>query len=262
VVSPVLAFLMLLAPLLARGTATPTPVAPGIPPVFWRVVGFSEPNQAPVTIADPTQYTLQFLPQRLLVAQFDCNQGRGGYTVVEGGLTLTPMAVTTAMCAPESYSLTVQRVLAQVTAYRFNPEVGHLVLRGEGGVLDLHPQLTGVVWQWQETRSNTGEVTLRPEDPTHYTLEFLPDDTLAIQADCNHAMGTYTVTSAQLDLQTGGVTRMACPPGSLMDPYLRQLDQAVSYTIQQTLTLALSGGGVMQFTAVVSTPATATPEAG
>ena len=257
-----LAPLLLLAPSLVAGTATPSPVASGIPPVLWQVAGFTGPNSAPVTIADPAHYTVQFMPEGLLLAQFDCNQGRGGYTAADGVLTLTPMAVTTAMCAPDSHGLEVQRVLGQATAYRFNPEIGHLVLRGEGGVLDLQPALTGVVWQWQGNVSNTGEVTRRPDDPTHYTVEFLPDGTLAIQADCNRAMGVYTVTGSQLDLQIGGVTRMACPPGSLMAPFLADLDRVVSYTIQQTLTLALAGGGVMQFTAVASPPATATPEAG
>jgi len=261
-VSVALALLMLLVPHLVAGTATPTPSEPAIPPEIWQVVSFTEPNQSPVTIVDPVQYTLQFLPQGLLLAQFDCNQGRGGYTAVDGVLTLTPMAVTTAMCAPDSHGLEVQRVLGQATSYRFNPEIGHLVLRGGDGVLDLQPQLTGVLWQWQETRSNTGEVTMRPDDPTHYTVEFLPEGRLAIQADCNRAMGTYTVTGAQLELQIGGVTRMACPPGSFMDPFLADLARAVSYTIQQTLTVALSGGGVMQFTAMAPTPATATPEAG
>ena len=128
-------------------------------------------------------------------------------------------------------------------------------------MLDLQPALTGVVWQWQETLSNTGEVTLRPDDPTPYTVAFLPDGTLAIQADCNQATGTFIVTGSQLDLQVGGLTRMACPPGSLMDPFLAELDQVVSSTIQQTLTLAVSGGGVMQFTAVVE-PSAATPSTG
>ena len=139
-VSLVLAFLMLLAPLLARGTATPTPAPSGIPPVLWRVVGFSEPNQAPVTIADPTQYTLQFLPQRLLVAQFDCNQGRGGYTVVEGGLTLTPMAVTTAMCAPESYGLDRPARARAGQLDAFDPDA---LRRGAGGSLHLQATLPG-----------------------------------------------------------------------------------------------------------------------
>ena len=90
-------------------------------------------------------------------------------------------------------------------------------------MLDLQPTLSGVVWQWQETRSNTGEITLRPDDPTPYTVAFLPEGTLAIQADCNHARGIYTVTASQLDLQIGGVTRVGCPPGSLMDPFLAEL---------------------------------------
>jgi heat shock protein HslJ len=257
-----LAPLLLLAPSLVAGTATPTAGTSGIPPVVWQVAGFTTPTQAPVTIADPTSYTLQFLPDGILLAQFDCNQGRGGYIAVDGVLTLTPMAITTAMCAPDSHGLEVQRILGQATSYRFNPEIGHLVLRGEGGVLDLEPQLTGVVWQWQQTLSSTGEVLMRPDDPSHYTVEFLPDGTLAIQADCNRAMGAYAVTGAQLELRIGGVTRMACPPGSLMDPFLADLARAVSYTIQQTLTLALAGDGVMQFTAVVPAPAAATPEAG
>jgi heat shock protein HslJ len=260
-VSVVVAAVMLLVPHLVAGTATPTSSEPAIPPVLWQVVSFTEPNQASLTITDPNQYTLQFLPDGLL-AQFDCNLGRGGYTAVDGVLTLTPMAVTTAMCAPGSYGLAVQRVLAQAASYRFNPETGHLVLRGEGCVLDLQPTLTGVVWQWQQTLSNTGEVLMRPDDSTHYTVEFLPDGTLAVQADCNRAMGSYAVTGSQVDLQIGGVTRMACPPGSLMDSYLRQLDRAVSYFIQQTLTLSLSGGGVMQFAAVVSPSSMATPNAG
>jgi heat shock protein HslJ len=257
-----LAPLLLFTPSVRAAQATPGPEASAIPPVVWQLAGFTEANGAPVTIADPTRYTVQFLPEGLLLARFDCNQGRGGYTAADGALSLTPMAVTAAMCPPDSYDLTFQRLLGQATSYRFNPEVGHLILRGEAGVLDLQPTLSGVVWQWQDTLSNSGEVTLRPDDPTHYTVEFLPDGTLAIQADCNHAMGAYTVTESQLDLQVGGVTRMACPTGSLMDPFLAELDRVVSYTIQQVLTMALSGGGVMQFAAAVSAPATATPSPG
>ena len=131
-------------------------------------------------------------------------------------------------------------------------------------MLDLQPALTGVVWQWQETVSNTGEVTLRPDDPTPYTVEFLPDGTLAIQADCNQATGTFIATGAQLDLQVGGVTRMACPSGSLMDPFLAALDQVISSSIQEgNLSLALAGGGgVMRFGPVFVEPAPDTPSTG
>ena len=195
-----------------------------------------------MTIADPSRYTVQFLPEGRLLARLDCNQGSGGYTAAEGVLTLTPLAVTTAMCPPDSHRPTFQRLLERATAYRFDPEAGLSCCAGRQGALDLQPVLPGVVWQWQGNVSSTGEVTTRPDDPSQYTVEFLPDGTLAIQADCNQATGTYTLTGAQIDLQIGGVTKMACPPGSLMNPFLADLDQVVSYTIQQTLTLALAGG--------------------
>ena len=254
------AVVRLLIPGLLAVLATPTPVAATIPPVVWELVSFTEPTSAPVTIADPTRYTVQFLPEGELRARLDCNQGRGGYTAADGVLTLTPLALTTAICPPDSSATTVQRLLARATSYRFDPEVGGLLLRGEDGVVQLQPVLPGVVWQWQGNVSSTGEVTMRPDDPSQYTVAFLPDGTLAIQADGNHATGTSILTGSQLDLQIGEVTTVACPPGSLMTPFLADLDQVVSYTIQQTLTLALSGGnGVMQFAPVVAEATTATP---
>jgi heat shock protein HslJ len=245
----------------AQAPAVPDEIA--IPPVIWEMVSFSEPDRAPVTIPDPWRYTVQFLPEGRLLTRLDCNQGSGGYTAAAGVLALTPLAVTTAMCPPDSVDTTFQRLLARATSYRFDPEVGALLLRGEDGVVQLQPVLPGVVWQWQGNVSSTGEVTTRPDDPSQYTVEFLPDGTLAIQADCNHATGNVILTGSQLDLQIGGVTKMACPPGSLMTPFLADLDQVVSYTIQQTLTLALAGGnGVMQFAPVVAEAATATPGTG
>jgi heat shock protein HslJ len=104
---------------------------------------------------------------------------------------------------------------------------------------------------------------MRPDDPSQYTVAFLPDGTLEIQADGNHAIGNFILTGSQLDLQFGEVTKVACPHGSLMTPFLADLDQAVSHTIQQTLTLALSGGnGVMHFAPVVAEAATVTPGTG
>ncbi len=253
----------LLLPGLLAAQATAVPEATGIPPLIWELVSFTEPTSAPVTIADPTRYTVQFLPAGDLRVRLDCNQGRGGYTAADGVLTLTPLALTTALCPPDSSDTTVQRLLAQATAYRFDPEVGGLLLRGEDGVLQLQPVLPGVVWQWQGNVSSTGAVTMRPDDPSQYTVAFLPDGTLEIQADGNHATGNFILTGSQLDLQIGEVTKVACPPGSLMTPFLADLDQVVSYTIQQTLTLALSGGnGVMHFAPVVAEAATATPGTG
>ena len=187
------------------------------------------------------------------MARLDCNQGRGGYTAAEGVLTLTPLALTTAICPPDSSATTVQRLLARATSYRFDPEWGASAARGGWRGLQLQPVLPGVVWQWQGNVSSTGEVTIHPDDPSQYTVAFLPDGTLAIQADGNHATGTSTLDRSQLDLQIGEY--QGGVPARLTDRFLADLDQVVSYVFRDgKLYLALPiDAGILAFapTAVV-----------
>src|SRR5215217_7205196 len=97
-----LAPLLILIPSVVAGPATPTATASGIPPVIWELVSFSEPDRVPVTITDPSRSTVQFLPDGRLLARLDCHHGTGGYTAAAGVLALSPLAVTTAMCPPDS----------------------------------------------------------------------------------------------------------------------------------------------------------------
>ncbi len=243
------------------GASAASPGAP-IPPVVWELVGFMASDGAPVEVAEPARYILQFLPAGRLLARLDCNQGSGGYTAAGGVLTLTPMATTLKLCLPGSQVNDFGRLLSTTTSYRFDPE-GHLLLRGADGVLRLQPALTGVLWQWQRNVANDGSVTLSPDHPENYTVTFLAEGRLAIQADCNRATGAWTVTGAGIDVAIGGVTRRGCPPGSLMQPFLDALDAAVSHGIHGgNLALALSDGGVMMFAPIVVAPERATPAAG
>ena len=108
--------------------------------------------------------------------------------------------------------------------------------------------LTGVVWTWVEFQSSD-ETVVKPEDPAAYTLEFLPDGKLSLQADCNRATGTYTVDGSSLTLEVMGMTKAACPPGSLSDQYLEYLNNVVSYVFRDgNLYLALKfDSGIMEF---------------
>ena len=242
------AFASFFAPGLLAAQATAAPSGSEMPPVVWELVGLTEADGAPVEIAEPPRYTLQFLPEGRVVARLDCNQGSGDYTAADGVLTLTPMAATLKLCLPDSQVDPFQRLLHQITAYQFDPE-GFLLLRGEAGELRLQPALTGVLWRWQGIVGSSGEITLQPDHPENYSVTFQVDGKLAIQADCNRAMGVYTVSESGIDLQIRGVTRMLCPTGSLMERFLGDLDQASSYSIDQgTLTLTLPGdAGVMVF---------------
>ncbi len=93
-------------------------------------------------------------------------------------------------------------------------------------------ELTGVVWLWQGTTDATGKTTT-PDDPNKYTLEFLPDGRVHAVADCNSANGPYTVEGASLSIGPLAGTLVACPPGSLSDTYLKQLQNAGTYVMSE-----------------------------
>jgi heat shock protein HslJ len=180
------------------------------------------------------------------------------------------MAVTAVMCAPDSHDLDVQRVLGQATSYAFDLE-GALILDGAGGSLHLQATLPGVVWVWQQFQSSDG-TTVRPEEPSQYTVQFFPDGTVAIQADEQHAAGTYTVDDSAIDLMitgnaTAGATPGPCPPGpssACPDRFLRQLDQVVSVVFRDgKLYLALpADAGILAFAPTPVPAPGATPAAG
>jgi heat shock protein HslJ len=110
------------------------------------------------------------------------------------------------------------------------------------------PSLTGVAWQLQQIQSMDDTVTT-PGDPANYTVEFLDDGTVAIQADCNRAAGTYTVDGSQLAIQLGPMTTALCPEGSLSDEFVRNLGDTVSYVFDNgNLYLATKmDGAILEF---------------
>jgi len=107
-------------------------------------------------------------------------------------------------------------------------------------------ELVGTVWQWQRTVMSDDSVT-EPNDPTRYTLEFLSDGRLAMQADCNRGNSAYTLDGNQLTIEGGAMTMMACPPDSLDSVFLEQLGQVGSYLFSDgnlVLELQMDSGGM------------------
>jgi heat shock protein HslJ len=110
-------------------------------------------------------------------------------------------------------------------------------------VMGANP-LVGVVWEWSALlRTKPAAQSVVP-DPASYTIAFSGDGQVAIKADCNNATGTYTLTNDQLVITVGGVTRAACPPGSLGDLMLTSLGKVGSYLIDNgDLILRLGDSG-------------------
>ncbi len=90
------------------------------------------------------------------------------------------------------------------------------------------PDLSGTVWQWQQTLMND-DAKFMPDKPFNYTVQFIAGGTVAVQADCNRVRGTYTVDGNAITIALGPSTRAACPHDSLGDRFAGQLVGAAIY---------------------------------
>jgi para-nitrobenzyl esterase len=109
--------------------------------------------------------------------------------------------------------------------------------------------LSGVSWQLVRIQGSDDTVVV-PDDKSKYTLAFATDGSVAARIDCNRGRGTWKSSAPNL-LEIGpmGLTRAMCPPGSLHDRMVRQLQFVRSYVIQNgRLFLSLmADGGIYEF---------------
>lgn len=108
--------------------------------------------------------------------------------------------------------------------------------------------LVGPTWEWQISRmGDDSEVT--PDDPAKYTASFADDGTVHVVADCNTANGDYESEGGSLTIGPLATTLAMCPPESESDEYLRQLQSAASYIIEDgRLHVAMiMDSGIMEF---------------
>ena len=96
-----------------------------------------------------------------------------------------------------------------------------------GGVLE-EMEITGVVWQWQQTRYNNDQQTI-PAEPSHYAVEFMPDGKVHVRADCNRVGGSFSLKGKRLAIDLTRSTRAMCPPDSLDEAFKKDLGAAAMY---------------------------------
>jgi heat shock protein HslJ len=242
-----------------------------------------------ITATDPSRYTVEFLEGGQMAIRADCNRGSGTYTTNGSQLQITPGAFTRIGCPPDTQDEVFLRDLAKVSGYVFIQGKLILQLPFDSGTMTfreaqlttqatptpagqatpppaatpgLDSGLTGGLWQWQRTEMPGGANTAVP-DPARYTLEFLPDGSGGIRADCNIGNLTYVLAGANgIDITLGVSTLVACPPGSLDTLYRQQLEAAATYELRDgTLLLGLPQGGSMVFSRTARTePPAPTPE--
>lgn len=112
---------------------------------------------------------------------------------------------------------------------------------------DANAELVGTTWQWVGTVD--GSVTV--PNPDAYTLTLKADETFNAEADCNVAGGGYVLDGDMLTLEVGPVTLALCPPESLSEAYIGNLQAVVSYElVDHNLQLTLADGAELLFVAV------------
>lgn len=133
-------------------------------------------------------------------------------------------------------------------------QINGAALETEGTTAMSDNELIGVVWQWQSTQMND-DTTFTPDDPAKYTLTFLPDNKVQMQADCNKGGGLYQLAGNQLTLGPIATTLMACPSGSLDSTFSQQINEVASYLMDNgNLVLELKmDSGSMTFAPAPST---------
>jgi para-nitrobenzyl esterase len=107
--------------------------------------------------------------------------------------------------------------------------------------------LVGPVWHWLQFVDPLSKTTV--DDPSQYTVEFKPDGKVQVKADCNSGNGTYTAEGSSISIEVLAMTRAMCPPESLSDQFVQNLNEAAIYFFEgEDLFLDLpADSGTMRF---------------
>lgn len=98
--------------------------------------------------------------------------------------------------------------------------------------ISADPTLTDTLWQLQQIQYNN-DTLIEPDAPENYTIEFMQNGEVGIQADCNRVLGTYTEDGSSISIELGPSTLAACPPESIDTEYLQALEAAAIYFFQE-----------------------------
>lgn len=113
----------------------------------------------------------------------------------------------------------------------------------------MNHELAGTSWKLVKISSMDDSESLPAED-TAYTITFNADGRAHMQVDCNRGAGAWESTEpGQLTFGPLALTRAMCPPGSIHDEFVSQLEYVRSYVLREgNLYLAtMADGAIIEF---------------
>ncbi|HEX7123741.1 MAG TPA: META domain-containing protein [Gemmatimonadaceae bacterium] len=119
---------------------TASSAATDLPGTTWQLVRFEGGDGTVLTPDDRAKYTLTFQPDGRLSARIDCNRGMGSWTSTgPSHLEFGPLALTRAMCPPESLHDQIVRQWPYVRSYVMRDGHLFLSLMADGGIYEFEP---------------------------------------------------------------------------------------------------------------------------
>ena len=122
-----------------RHTQTSAASAP-LSGTSWQLVKFQGGDDRTATPDDRSKYTIAFNADGSTAARIDCNRGRGIWkSSAPGQLELGLLALTRAMCAPESMHDQIVKQWPFVRSYIVKDGHLFLSLMADGGIYEFEP---------------------------------------------------------------------------------------------------------------------------
>ncbi len=110
-------------------------------------------------------------------------------------------------------------------------------------------ELDGTSWTLVKIQSMDDSVA-EPAADTAYSITFNADGSANMQVDCNRGAGSWESPSAgRVTFGPLALTRAMCPPGSIHDQFVRELEYVRTYTMRDgNLYLAtMADGSILEF---------------
>jgi heat shock protein HslJ len=232
----------------------------------WIVTGYNNGNQAVVGVATDTEMTAVFAEDGTMSGSAGCNNYRATYTIDGDTINIGPAAATRKLCpSPEGVMEQEALYLAAIpNAATWSIDGDTLELRdADGAKLAGYraavaqatteseaapaPELAGTAWQWVAMTTPVEQINVA--DPSKYTVEFLADGVIGVTADCNTGSGTYEAADGQISINITATTLALCPPESLSDQFIRSLNAAAIYFMQDANLFIdqFASSGTMEF---------------
>lgn len=238
----------------------------------WRLVELGE-NEP---VADDVEITIAFTGDQIS-GSGGCNNYTGSFTLSDDNpflITFGPIAATRMLCPDPAGSAETAYVNALDATTIWGYNFGDLVLSyGSGEERDrlrftaqptaeaesetgaeaetatpTAESLVGTTWQWVGLTDPMQQITI--DTPESYTLTFLDDGSIQIQADCNSATAAYTATEdGTLEVTPGIMTLVACGPDSRGEELIQKLGFAARYFFQDGHLFIdmMADGGTLEF---------------